>query len=90
MISDVRGFVEKEFNCAEDAREALTKLVAGDDYRRECSITFNLSERMMRTVLNEEDGDFRTGMAVWKFLEGLHVELTTRLPRDNLQERLKK
>eukprot|EP00854_Cymbomonas_tetramitiformis_P015917 gene15917-18873_t len=33
MVSDVRGFVEKEFNCAEDAREALAKLVAGDDYR---------------------------------------------------------
>ncbi|KAK3259064.1 hypothetical protein CYMTET_31925 [Cymbomonas tetramitiformis] len=45
---------------------------------------------MMRTVLNEEDDDFRTGMAVWKFLKGLYVELTTRLRRDNLQERLKK
>ncbi|KAK3265993.1 hypothetical protein CYMTET_25358 [Cymbomonas tetramitiformis] len=47
-------------------------------------------EGMLRTVLDEDDEEFELALTVWRCLKDLYTELHTRLPTDNLKNRLEK
>ncbi|KAK3281117.1 hypothetical protein CYMTET_11077 [Cymbomonas tetramitiformis] len=79
LVKHVKCFIKvKKVKKRQGVKEEKTPNIIG----RECSLTMQHSEGMVRTVLSEDDERFEKAMAVWRCLTLLWREMTTRIALD--------
>ncbi len=94
-IDKLAEFLQTKVKCFIKIKKVKKKLGVKEEKApniigRECSLTLQHSEAMVRTVLDETDDRFDRALEVWRTLKLLWREMTTRLAIDTPVFRAKK